>query len=79
MTAKKRPGPALLRPALPINYALRITPELLQERVPVPIVPEEVPALDPAHHDVLEGAPGVNASLTRHTRGVPYGVQRGVL
>jgi hypothetical protein len=42
-------------------------PEPLPERVPVLIVPEELPALDPPDHDVLEGARGVNASLTGHT------------
>ncbi len=37
--------------------------ESLQERVPVATVPEDLPALDPPEHDVLEGPRGVNASL----------------
>ena len=41
-------------------------PEPLQEGVPVPIVPEELPALAPPDQNVLEGARGVNASLTGH-------------
>jgi hypothetical protein len=32
----------------------------------IPLIPEQDPALDPPHHDVVEGARCVEAGATRH-------------